>query len=121
MSDGDVTVVALYCVVWLVPELLKPSEWDVVVHAVELLRPMYEVTAELASERYAPASKIILMARGLTRLCRDQFENPALPVVVRKMASVMLASMTAWFGSFETNNLLAEATLLDPRSGHRCC
>lgn len=65
--------------------------------------------------RYAPASKIILMARGLTRLCRDQFEQPSLPVVVRKMANVMLASMTAWFGSFETNNLLAEATLLDPR------
>jgi len=73
------------------------------------------VTCELAAERYAPASKIILMARGLTRLCRDQFESSSLPVVVRKMASVMLASMTAWFGSFETNNLMAEATLLDPR------
>ena len=111
----EAVVSALALLVDNVPDLLSSSEWDVVVYACELLRPMYEVTCELAGERYAPASKIILMARGLTRLCRDQFESPALPVVVRKMASVMLASMTAWFGSFETNNLLAEATLLDPR------
>ena len=111
----EAVVSALALLVDNVPELLSAPEWDVVVFACELLRPMYEVTCELAAERYAPASKIILMARGLTRLCRDQFESPALPVVVRKMANVMLASMTAWFGSFETNNLLAEATLLDPR------
>ena len=111
----EAVVSALALLVDNVPELLSAPEWDVVVYACELLRPMYEVTCELAAERYAPASKIILMARGLTRLCRDQFESPSLPVVVRKMANVMLASMTAWFGSFETNNLLAEATLLDPR------
>lgn len=111
----EAVVSALALLVDNVPELLSPPEWEVVVYACELLRPMYEVTCELAAERYAPASKIILMARGLTRLCRDQFESPAMPVVVRKMANVMLASMTAWFGSFELNNLLAEATLLDPR------
>jgi len=111
----EAVVSALALLVDNVPDLLSAPEWDVIVYACELLRPMYEVTCELAAERYSPASKIILMARGLTRLCRDQFESPALPVVVRKMTSVMLASMTAWFGSFETNNLLAEATLLDPR------
>jgi len=49
----EAVVSALALLVDNVPELLSAAEWDVVVYACDLLRPMYEVTCELAAERYA--------------------------------------------------------------------
>lgn len=106
---------SLALLVETVPDMLSDVEWEVVSHVCELMRPMFEVTCELSAERYAPASKIILMARGLSRLCRDHYASSGLSQIVLKMAGLMLNSMLKWFSTFETNNLLAEATLLDPR------
>lgn len=95
--------------------LLGDADWDVVSLTCDLLKPTYEVTSELSSERYSLASKIILMARGLVMLCQKQLNIPTLPPVVRRMSGIMLASMSKLYTSLESSSFLAEAMLLDPR------
>jgi zinc finger BED domain-containing protein 1 (E3 SUMO-protein ligase ZBED1) len=96
-------------------QTLSWSDWDVVARACELMMPLYETTAEVSSDNYMSASKAIVMVRGLQRLCRDQLALPGHPPTIEKMASIILSSLTNWFGNMELNPLLAESTLLDPR------
>lgn len=95
--------------------LLSDADWDVVARTCDLLKPTYEVTSELSSERYSLASKIILMARGLMMLCQKQLNILTLPAAVRRMGTIMMASMTKLYTSLESSSFLAEAMLLDPR------
>lgn len=88
---------------------LTDMEWDTISTACDLLKPTFEVTAELASERYSPASKIILMARGLVMLCQKQLNSPhaaAFPQVVRRIGTLMLTSMSKWYSGLESSRFV---------------
>jgi hypothetical protein len=61
------------------------------------------------------ASKAVVMVRGLLRFCNEHLATPGQLLTIEKMASIMMSSITNWFGNMELNPLLAEAMLLDPR------
>jgi hypothetical protein len=96
-------------------QLLSYAEWDVVERACIFLTPLYEAAVEICSESYVSASKAVVMAKGLLKLCRNQLHLPGLPATIERMLSTMATLMEARFSNLEMNPLLAEVTLLDPR------
>lgn len=96
-------------------QVLSWADWDVIARACQLLMALYEAAIEISAEKYLPASKAMVMIKGLLKLCQEQLDVPDQPPTIEKMANIMMSSMSTWFGNLELKPLFAEATMLDPR------
>ncbi|KAK3888618.1 hypothetical protein Pcinc_007344 [Petrolisthes cinctipes] len=97
-------------------ELLYPHEWDIVKEACTVLEPFEQVTVEISGEQYVTASKMIILCRGLQIATTHHQTSGAISTEnITEMVQVLSASMEKRFHRMEFNNVLAEASVLDPR------
>ncbi|KAK3854720.1 hypothetical protein Pcinc_038814 [Petrolisthes cinctipes] len=97
-------------------ELLYPHEWDIVKEACTVLEPFEQVTVEISGEQYVTASKMIILCRGLQiATTHHQTSGTISTENITEMVQVISASMEKRFHRMEFNNVLAEASVLDPR------
>jgi len=95
-------------------ECLTTEEWQALREIAVVLKPFDAVTTEISAETSVTASKVIMLARGLSTACHKIL--PTLTNAVAKvLTSKLLEGMQKRFGCMESNNLLARTTFLDPR------
>ena len=91
------------------------STWEVIDHAVKLLKPCYEATTELSGEKISTGSKIIPLSKVLMANYAAVEREAADGTTEKKLAHEILDNLNQRFGHFEEVRILAMATLLDPR------
>lgn len=98
------------------------EDWSRIAETVELLKPLYEFTVEMSSERSVTASKIIPMAKLLVRhynttldALRQSVDNYEEPSFKFTLAELLATTMMNRMGGYESVTELANASLLDPR------
>ena len=90
--------------------LISRNQNSMLKEIVNILQPFEAVTRELSSEKYTSASKIIPVSKALQRLTSSQMDqNDYL------LTQNIISDMKIWFLNIEEHELLAPATLLDPR------
>ncbi|CAK1553276.1 unnamed protein product [Leptosia nina] len=101
--------------------LLECVKWQVVEEAIPILKPFYEVTNEISTEKQVSLSKVIVYSR----LLHQHISNCNLEVYspeAQKMITSLKAQIHRRFydkSDVESNVLYAEATILDPRFKNR--
>lgn len=100
------------------PDLTLPeTDWEVIKNALPLLKFFYEVTVEVSGENYVSASLYIVYAK-LIRKKLDAYvhaENIADLLPISNLLESLKEEMRHRFSDVESNYLLCEATILDPR------
>lgn len=98
------------------PELncLNPQDWIILENARDILKIFYEVTVEISAEKYVTLSKEIIFIKTLNKFVLN-FNNNTLPREIHSMCQVLKDELLARFGNIEENQLITQATLLDPR------
>ncbi|CAH0563164.1 unnamed protein product [Brassicogethes aeneus] len=94
------------------PECLDASEWEVIFDCIPLLTPIANMTTELSGEKYLTISIVIPLIRGLQSSLRIYCPKTE---VGEKLKKSLVEVIARRLGSIETNEILAKATLLDPR------
>lgn len=91
---------------------LEGDDWEVITESVEILRRFNDVTIEISSEKTVSLSKTTVMARLLSKQLQLQdstFSN------VQKLLKELKDGLSTRFGERESNELVSQAILLDPR------
>lgn len=98
------------------------DEWSRIGFVINLLKPAYEFTVEMSSERKVTASKVIPMAKLLTRHYSSTLAEEAAtvdsynePTFKLQLCRALAAAMQDRLGKLEDITPLAYASLLDPR------
>lgn len=90
------------------------KEWDMMQHAVTILEIFNEVTREISAEKNVTISKIFLFVNAMeshVEHCKLTMQSEEL----QPMINVLLNEITSRFRNFESNELISQATILDPR------
>lgn len=95
-------------------ECLTTEEWEALKEIAVVLKPFDAVTTEISAERAVTASKIIMLARGLTTAC-NKIQPTLKSDPSKQVLAKLLEGMQKRFTAMESNILLARATFLDPR------
>ncbi|XP_066590570.1 E3 SUMO-protein ligase ZBED1-like [Prorops nasuta] len=94
------------------PPMLSASELQAVKEFVKVLRPLEQSTKELCAELYISASKVIPIVNCLKNNLSDiSVQTP----IGKKIYYLTLSALDDGFLNIENNNMLAMASLLDPR------
>ncbi|XP_055522567.1 E3 SUMO-protein ligase ZBED1-like [Wyeomyia smithii] len=91
---------------------LETDDWEIIRQSMEVLRPFNDVTTEISSEKTGSLSKTTVMARLLSRQLR--YSDSAFSQV-KKLITELGEGLKARFGERESNELISQAILLDPR------
>uniref|UniRef100_A0A1X7T797 HAT C-terminal dimerisation domain-containing protein n=2 Tax=Amphimedon queenslandica TaxID=400682 RepID=A0A1X7T797_AMPQE len=92
-------------------DLIIPSNQNSMLkEIVKTLQPFEAATREMSGEKYTSASKIIPVSKALQRLTSSQMDQNGY-----LLAQNLISDMRIWFLNIEEHELLALATLLDPR------
>lgn len=95
---------------------LVDKDWDIIQQAVEILRVFYEVTKEISSEKTVSISKMGILIRLMARNIKSyQKENKNCCEEINTLLENLLNGLTERFGELSYNELVTQATLLDPR------
>ncbi|XP_061716872.1 E3 SUMO-protein ligase ZBED1-like [Cydia pomonella] len=98
------------------PDLsLDHTDWDVITKALPILHIFYEVTMEVCGENYVSASLYIVYNK-LIQQKLEAYQNDA-PFLspITNLLDKLRSQMRQRFMDVESNTLLCEATILDPR------
>ncbi|XP_026482485.1 zinc finger BED domain-containing protein 4-like [Ctenocephalides felis] len=96
---------------------LSEEDWEIAEHSLQILKPFYEVTMEISADKYVSLSKIIVYCRLLCQHLDMHKRKETVPIV-KKLIKQLRYSMHQSFyieHDLESNQLYAEATILDPR------
>ncbi|XP_026482483.1 zinc finger BED domain-containing protein 4-like [Ctenocephalides felis] len=96
---------------------LSEEDWEIAEHSLQILKPFYEVTMEISADKYVSLSKIIVYCRLLCQHLDIHKRKETVPIV-KKLIKELRDSMHRTFyinHDVESNQLYAEATILDPR------
>ncbi|XP_063538121.1 E3 SUMO-protein ligase ZBED1-like [Cydia strobilella] len=98
------------------PDLsLDHTDWDVITKALPILHIFYEVTMEVCGENYVSASLYIVYNKLIKqKLEAYQNDAPFLPPITN-LLDKLRSQMRQRFMDVESNTLLCEETILDPR------
>ncbi|XP_036346191.1 zinc finger BED domain-containing protein 1-like [Rhagoletis pomonella] len=92
--------------------IIDQQSWEIIEGALLLLKPFYEVTMEISSEKNVTLSKVIVFNKLIQNfLLKYSCQNEK--VVALKES--LKRGMQARFRNLEMNSLYAECTMLDPR------
>ncbi|XP_066598841.1 zinc finger BED domain-containing protein 4-like [Prorops nasuta] len=94
------------------PPMLSASEIQMIRAIVTLLRPLEKSTKELSAEHFVSASKVIPIINCLRAKLKDLNLQTD---VGKKMCCLLKHCLESRFVNIEYNNILAVATILDPR------
>ena len=92
-------------------ECLTTEEWEALKEIAVVLKPFDAVTTEISAERAVTASKIIMLARGLTTAC-NKIQPTLKSDPSKQVLAKLLEGMQKRFTAMESNILLARATFL---------
>ncbi|KAM8714618.1 hypothetical protein ACLKA7_001038 [Drosophila subpalustris] len=92
--------------------ILLEREWKVVKELISVLKPFYEITCEISSEKNITLSKVTIFCKMLG-LFLTTFS--AVTEEVKEVVNSMQDQMASRLSSIEINELYAESTILDPR------
>ena len=81
---------------------------ELIKQIITILHPFEAVTTELSSEKHVSASKIIPLARGLQKITNSS-------TISSPFCQELTTQMATRFAGIEEKNVLAIATLMDPR------
>lgn len=94
---------------------ISPQEWIILESARDILKIFYEVTTETSAEKYVTLSKEIIFIKTLNKFVSSFINITTLPAEIHSMAQVLKDELFSRFGKIEENQLITQATLLDPR------
>lgn len=94
--------------------ILSSEEWDVCTQLCRVLKPFEEVTRKLSAEKYATASQVIVLTRGLLAVCSKMQEENFLPITKQIVAELQRGILTR-MSNFEESKTISLCTFLDPR------
>ncbi|XP_058466117.1 zinc finger BED domain-containing protein 4-like [Malaya genurostris] len=93
---------------------LDSSDWDIIEHSINVLRIFYEVTNEISAEQNVSLSKTCVLYRIMLKKT-GSFSESVLPHSVCTLKKELIEGLQKRFGGRESNELIAQAILLDPR------
>lgn len=93
---------------------LSEDEWETLKHAADVLKIFDDATKEISGEKSITISKILFLIKAIERHCL-QLQKKDLSGDLQRMITVFLAQIEDRFKNIEKNELLCQATLLDPR------
>lgn len=98
------------------PELntISEEEWGTISEACNILKLYEEITAEMSSQKTCTISKTIFLSRRMlshTLMCKENTQI----CQIRDMCEKMVGEIRIRFCNVESDSLLLESTLLDPR------
>lgn len=96
-------------------QTLTPDEWDIVEKAITILEIFYNITTELCSEKYVSLSKVPVLCKIMIRHVNKHLETETSSTSIILLLTTLKTQLTQRFQNIESNNLYAEATILDPR------
>ncbi|XP_037875893.1 E3 SUMO-protein ligase ZBED1 [Bombyx mori] len=92
---------------------LSQDDWTIIEKSIPLLNIFYEVTKEISGEEYVTASKVIVYCKLINKQIEKCTEETLAPI--QELIKSLALQMTQRFHDIESNVLLSEATILDPR------
>lgn len=96
------------------PDLSLPQDdWTIIEKATELLKIFYDVTLEISGEQYDSASKYIVLCKIIISTLNKY--SACIYLYIGRLLIALKSQMHLRFGEAESNVLLCEATILDPR------
>lgn len=112
IKDSLISTLAL-----LRPDLsLSPHDWDVIESAVQILKVFYDVTTEVCGENYVTLSKVSLYYRiMMDHIIAQENKNSSITIEIIQLTDDLKSGLETRFREIESDVLVSEATLLDPR------
>lgn len=96
-------------------EQLTVVEWQIVEWSTNILEIFAEVTKEISSERYVSMSKVLIFIRAMNDTMKSFQNITALPNEAQDLVTTLLEKLNSRFSSYEDNEIVIQAALLDPR------
>ena len=91
------------------------DNWAAIKAIVHILRPLFDVTTELCSEKHTSISKVIPLTKILKSFYTAECEKDQDDIVAQELSSKLLSKLKTRFEHVEASHILALATILDPR------
>ncbi|XP_017480664.1 PREDICTED: zinc finger BED domain-containing protein 1-like [Rhagoletis zephyria] len=95
-------------------DLLSNEEWLVAQQTMDVMEMFEIVTTTISGEKYVSASTVILYVKQLDKHLRTLNTNELTPFA-QKLVKKLLNELSFRFRDLEQNELIAQATILDPR------
>jgi zinc finger BED domain-containing protein 1 (E3 SUMO-protein ligase ZBED1) len=105
------TIAVLQCDV----PLLTGQEWYVIEKSVEILKMFDDITTEMSAEKNITISKIIPLVNVMNKKVNDYYTDKTAPIEIMQMIQSLKDSLNHRFKYVEDNELMCQATILDPR------
>lgn len=93
---------------------LTPDEWGIIDEACKLLKIFEEVTIEMSTEKKVSVSKTIFLSKSILKHTQDIKRDSDKSQIIR-MCDKMIEEIQKRFRDVDSDSLLLESTLLDPR------
>lgn len=93
--------------------MLTEDDWVVIEKSIPILKIFYEVTKEISCEEYVTCSKVIVFCKLINTQIKKCTEERVIPI--QELIHSLGVQMTLRFQDIESNLLLSEATICDPR------
>lgn len=94
---------------------LSEEDWDIIQEVIPLLNIFYEVTVDISQENYVMASKYIVLCKLIIYQIEKIDECSVSSTPVQELVNTLRSQLKQRLGDVESNFLLCEATILDPR------
>jgi hypothetical protein len=93
---------------------VSAHEWEVRENATKMLDVFDEFTKEIISEKNVWLSKTCILSRTMVKEVQKCLEAPDLPAEVNALRTELIRNLWKRFQGWENNELISQATLLDP-------
>jgi len=91
------------------------DEWNVLKVLCQLLKISYDVTNEISSENYVSISSVTISSRVMVNYVSGYTNNRTMPTDICSVAKILLEKLHSRFDQLETNEVVMQSILLDPR------
>jgi hypothetical protein len=89
-------------------------EWEIIGSATKMLAVFDEVIKEISSEKNVLLSKTCILSRTMVKEVQKCLEAPHWPAEVNALGTELIRNLWKCFQGWENNELISQATLLDP-------
>lgn len=93
--------------------LLSQEDWEIIKKVIPILKIFHEIIKEICGEKYVSASSYIVYCKLINKTV-DKYTEETF-TSIQEVINTLKFQMKMRFRDVETNVLLSEATILDPR------
>lgn len=112
---GKEAVISTFTILNYEKQQMSQKDWEIIELSTKILKYFEEVTVDLSAEKIVTLSKVINKSKTLIRACKTVHQESDHAVEIYYMVSKIIEQMGKRFFKIEENNLIIEATILDPR------